>query len=218
MRRDARAGPTSGAASWHSASCGPRAGTRPRRAPRASTAPQRPERSVRLAQALTVANQAGSSAGSPAPSRACSTALRVFWRSRPATTPAPPQAPPAPTRRLGRLGRLVDLAVVLWVLDERLAVHGQGREDGRRVVPRQVPARVSDDEVRAVGDRFLLHEVVERELRVAEQAVGGILFRCESESVASDWVQGERDSPCRAVRTLRCRTGSAQRRAADRPS
>lgn len=70
------------------------------------------------------------------------------------------------------VGRRVRVTVVLRVRDERLAVDGEGCEDRRGVVPAEVAASVSDDEVGIVRNRVLLEELVERDLVFGKEAVG----------------------------------------------
>lgn len=61
--------------------------------------------------------------------------------------------------------------MVLRVIDERLAVDGEGGEDGRSVVPGEVAVAVLDDEVRVTGDVVLLHELGERDLLLGKLLV-----------------------------------------------
>lgn len=123
-------------------------------------------------------------------------------RGRPASTP--PQAPPAAMRldRLSRVFLASHMFVVLGVGDQRFAVHRQGREHRRGIVPSQVSAREFDDQIRVLGNALLLDEVVEGDLMVAEEPVGGGLRdakRAEPQ-YSRLWHRIENArSPCRGV-------------------
>ena len=103
--------------------------------------------------------------------------------------PSPPPAPTSTALALLLRVRVRVASVVLRVIDERLAVHGERGEDGRRVVPGEEPPAVLDDEVRVVRQVVVRHELPERDLALQERLVVSGLVRFSTVSVLSGSVR-----------------------------
>lgn len=61
--------------------------------------------------------------------------------------------------------------------DEGFAVYRQRGENGRGIVPRQVPPGELDNKIRVFRDGVLLEEVVEADLVIRKESFCGGLFR-----------------------------------------